>query len=201
MAAEEDLQKALEENRRLKARLDEIEGPKSVPSPIRPGTGQGATTDVTKMVKLLEQRDKRLETYAEELEEKQVELEKVVVELKKKNENLQATIGSLRLAQEILENDPTPTMGLNKEGRLLLFNRAAETTFGPSVVKALGKPIAELCPDLADGVEAALKDGRRVERDVRSLPGGTYAASILALGSQREKRGLVIRLTPRPPCD
>lgn len=42
MAVEDALQKLLDENRRFKARIEEIEGPKSVPAPLRPGAGQGA---------------------------------------------------------------------------------------------------------------------------------------------------------------
>lgn len=196
---EDQLRNALEENRRLKARIEELEGTKKVPEASRPGSGTGTTTDVTKMVRLLEQRDKRLETYAEELEANQVQLQKNVLELKKRNENLNATIASLRLAQEILEHDPTPTLGLNKEGRVLLFNRAAEAMFGPAVYKAIAKPVAELCPELAEGVECALKDGQRVEREVPSLPGGPHVVSILALGSPSGGRGLVLRFTPKVP--
>lgn len=196
---EDELRKVLEENRRLKARLDEIEGTKDIADPLRPGSGKGTATDVTKMVRLLEQRDKRLETYAEELEANQVQLQKNVLELKKRNENLQATIASLRLAQEILEHDPTPTLGLNKEGRVLLFNRAAETMFGPAVYKAIAKPVAELCPELAEGVESALRDGQKVEREAQSLPGGAHLVSILVLGSTTERRGLVVRFTPKAP--
>lgn len=196
---EDALQNALEENRRLKARLEELEGTRKIPEPVRPGSGTGTTTDVTKMVRLLEQRDKRLETYAEELEANQVQLEKTVLELKKRNENLNATIASLRLAQEILEHDPTPTIGLNKEGRVLLFNRAAEAMFGPAVYKAIAKPVAELCPDLSEGVECALRDGQKIDREVASLPGGPHLVSILVLGSKSERRGLVVRFTPKPP--
>ncbi len=199
MEVKDELQQALEENRRLKARLEDLEGTKRLADPLRPGSGPGSTTDVTKMVKLLEQRDKRLEGYAEELEDKAVQLEKSVLELKKRNESLQATIGSLRLAQEILEHDPTPTIGLNKEGKLVLFNRAAETMLGPAVYKAIGKPVAEVFPEVADGVESTLKDGQRVERETSSLTGGTHVVSILALGSQKEKRGVVLRFTPKPP--
>ncbi len=199
MEVRDELHQALEENRRLKARLEDIEGTKRLADPLRPGSGPGSTTDVTKMVRLLEQRDKRLEGYAEELEDKAVQLEKSVLDLKKRNESLQATIGSLRLAQEILEHDPTPTIGLNKEGKLVLFNRAAETMLGPAVYKAIGKPVAEVFPEVVDGVESTLKDGLRVEREASSLPGGTHVVSILALGSQKEKRGVVLRFTPKPP--
>ncbi len=198
MDVEELLRKVLEENRKLKERLAEIEGTKGLADPLRPGTGKGGSTEVTKMVKLLEQKDKRLESYAEELEEKQVQLEKNLVELKKKNDGLNTMITSLRMVQEIFEVDPTPMLGLNKEGKVILFNRAAEAVFGPALYKAITKPLSELCPEAAEAAQSLLADGQRREQDLGTPSGGRYHVLLVALGSQRERRGVLLHFTPLP---
>lgn len=129
-----------EENRRLKKQILELEE-KLRRLETRAGH---ETSQVSNVVKLLKQKDNRLGEMDEELDEKNEELEKLVHQLKRKNDELTVWISSLRLYQDIFENEPAVMIGLNLEARILLFNQAAADHFGDALKAALMKDVDSL---------------------------------------------------------
>lgn len=164
-----------DENRRLKKLVYELE---EKLSRVEARAGS-ETAQVSNVVKLLKQKDSRLGEMYEELEVKNDELEKVVQQLKRKNDELTVWISSLRLYQDIFENEPAVMIGLNLDAKILLFNQAAGDHFGDAIKAALMKDVDALdfgsldpyAPTLARQVlknpekatRAIERDGNRIE--------------------------------------
>jgi PAS domain-containing protein len=194
--SEEDLVKKLaRENARLKQRVFDLENELS----RRTSTETREKTGISQVVKLLERKDHALAAYATELEDKSRELEAMVTELKKKNEELSLWVTTLRLYQEIFENDVTILLGLNKEGKLILFNKAAISLLGGGLPQLIMRDIEEInfegldreIPRLArDVIVSKNLRTRSTTRDKRRV-----TTTAIPLKSQTEFRGVLLRIS------
>jgi PAS domain-containing protein len=188
------LRQVLSENQRLKQRVFELEEKIRRLSP----QGEGHSGTGSSILKLIEHKDFQLEQYAARLEEKKEQLEVAVRELESHNGQLALWMASLRLYQEIFENDATAMIGVNREGRVILYNRTAPQLLGEKFKESLHKPIDSadfraFDPDTAKRVHQALAsrkpvDSSLVVRDRRIL------TSVYPIGSEAESRGALLRI-------
>lgn len=184
----------LQENQRLKQKVFELEEKlrKLVPQ------GEGHSGTGSSVLKLIEHKDFQLEQYAARLEEKKDQLEEAVRELERRNAQLALWMSSLRLYQEIFENDASALIGLNKDGRIILFNRTAPQLLGEKFKSRLHEPIetvdfAAFDPDTPRRVRASLAsrqpaDSSLLVRDRRIL------TSVYPIGGEAESRGALLRI-------
>jgi PAS domain-containing protein len=184
----------LEENNRLKQRLFEIEERlrKLVPA-AEAGSGTGSA-----VLKLIEHKDFQLEQYAARLEEKKEQLEEAVKALEARNAQLGLWMASLRLYQEIFENDSSAMVGVNRDAVIILFNRTAPQILGEKFKDALHGPIEKadfraFDPETPRRVREALASRKRVDsslvvRDRRIL------TSVFPIGTDSESRGALLRI-------
>lgn len=162
-------------------------------------TTEKGKTEVTQVIRLLERKDKALSNYALELEEKSKKLEEAVEELHKKNEELSLWITSLKLYQEVFENDTSAMIGLNKLGRIVLFNKMASELFGDGLQELILHDISEVdfsnfdpaIPNLVkEIINTRDKKIHKITRD------GTEIITIgIPLKSQTDFRGILLRIT------
>lgn len=191
---ESALRQLISENQRLKQKVFEQE------EKLRKGaTGPGsASSGSTSVLKLIEHKDFQLQQYSARLEEKKEQLAEAVRELDAKKAELALWMSALRLTQELFENDASALIGVNREGRVLLFNHTAPQLLGEKFREGLHKPIDAVDfrafdPETPRRVKEALASGKRVDsavvvRDRRIL------TSIHPLGSGAESRGALIRI-------
>jgi PAS domain S-box-containing protein len=184
----------LQENQRLKQRVFELEEKIRKLAP----QGEGHSGTGSSVLKLIEHKDFQLEQYAARLEEKKEQLEVAVRELESRNSQLALWMASLRLYQEIFENDASAMIGVNREGRIILFNRTAPQLLGEKFKEALHQPIDSVDfrafdPDTPKRVRESLAarkpvDSSIVVRDRRIL------TSVYPIGSEAESRGALVRI-------
>lgn len=180
MANEEhtDLVKALGlENKLLKQRVFELEERLNKSGPVDSGQ--------THLRKLVEIRDKQVQQYNEELE--------------KKNQKLQMWISALRLYQEIFENDPAIMIGVTKETKIVLFNKAAVATLGEEFKENINKRLADinftnLDPQIPLLVEDSLKKGVS-QRKKHKVATGIVETVCYTLGSGQDLRGALVKIS------
>jgi len=86
--------------------------------------------------------------------------------------------------REVFESSPAGIFTTDSEGRLLLFNRAAEDITGLQRAEALGMPVLEVFPFIGD-----LMDTRRRESTLR-LPGGEERVLGMSLSPLLDHAGL-----------
>jgi PAS domain-containing protein len=147
-------------------------------------TGARDETQLSHMVKILELRDRQLEQYASDLQAK--------------NQQLQLWISSLELYQHIFESDPNCLIGVNRELKVVLYNKATLDAMGETIKDAIGKKISEmnftrLDPYIPVLAEEALKGGRVMAREIaRSQT--RVVTRCYPLGSMREIRGVLLRI-------
>ena len=116
----------LQENQRLKQRLFEAEEKiRKMAPPSESHSSSGSS-----VMKLIEHKDFQLEQARARLEEKKEQLEEVAREVER-----------LRLYREIFDNDSTAMIGVNHEGVVSLYNRAASLLLGEKLKESLQKPI------------------------------------------------------------
>ncbi len=175
-ADEIDAEEVLRENRLLKQKLFELESKLKQPAI---DTGQ------THLRKLVELRDKQVEKYTDELE--------------RKNQQLQMWVSALRLYQDIFENDPSIMIGVNKDVKVVLYNKATLTIMGESFKDNLNRSISEcnftgIDPQIPTLVQESIKGGKA---RVRKLPKGKgYIESICyPLGLGQELRGALLKIS------
>jgi len=184
----------LSENQRLKQAVFELE------EKLRKLAPQGAEHSGTgsSVLKLIEHKDFQLEQYAARLEEKKEQLEEAVRELERRNAQLAMWMASLRLYQEIFENDSSAMIGVNRDARIILFNRSTPQILGERFKESLHQDIGTVDfrafdPDTPRRVREALVackpvDSSIVVRDRRIL------TSIYPIGTAAEARGALIRI-------
>ena len=173
----------LQENQRLKKRLFDLEEKiRKVGSPSEGQSGSGSS-----VMKLIEHKDFQLEQCAARLEEKKEQLEEATREL-----------DGLRFYRAILENDPTPTIGVNRDGMVLLYNRRALQLLGEKLKASLQKPIESVDfrvdPDTAKRVREALASRKKVDSAV-DTPEARIMTSVQPIGSESETLGVLLRIT------
>jgi PAS domain-containing protein len=188
------LRQLLQENQRLKQRVFELEEKIRKTAP----QGEGHTGTGSSVMKLIEHKDFQLEQYAARLEEKKEQLEEAVRQLESRNTQLALWMASLRLYQEVFENDSSALIGVNKDARIILFNRTAPQVLGEKFKESLHQPIDTVDfrafdPDTPKKVRDALAgrkpaDSSIVVRDRRIL------TSVYPIGSEGESRGALLRI-------
>ena len=182
------------ENQKLKQRVFELEEKIRKLAP----QGQGHSGTGSSVIKLIEHKDFQLQQQAARLEEKREQLEMAVRELERRNGQLALWMASLRLYQEIFENDSSAMVGVNREARVILFNRTAPQILGEKFQDALHQPIESVDfrafdPDTPKRVREALAarkqiDSSLVVRDRRVL------TSVYPIGAEGETRGALLRI-------
>jgi PAS domain-containing protein len=183
------------ENLKLKQKVKELEAELTKKSSA-PARTRG---DLSQVIKLIQRKDKTLASYAAELEEKQKELQQTVEELRRKNEELSLWITSLRLYQDIFENEPSAMIGFNKNGCLILFNKSAVTIVGESLHGLLMHPVEEINfnhidPALAHFVRNALSTESTLTKDLQNEEREVSCVAI-PLKSAQQLRGILLKIT------
>ena len=172
----------LQENQRLKQRLFEVEEKLRKIAP----QGEGHSGSGSSVLKLIEHKDFQLERYRAQLEEKKEHLEAATRELE-----------SLRFYQEIFENEARATIGVNRDGMVLVYNRAASKLLGEKLKESLHKPIESVDfhvdPDTAKRVRQALASRQRVDSNlvIRDFRVMTW---VLPIESESEVRGALLHI-------
>lgn len=194
---EEVLRQLKWENRLLKQRVFELE--EKLGKVAGPKESAGHDTSV---LKLLKTKDERLEKYASELEQKRDELQDTVQELEKRNGQLSLWMSTLRLYQEIFENEAAAMVGVNKDGKVVLFNRTAPQVLGEKFRAALHQPIESVDFSSFDPSTAALVRSTLVSRQpaTRSLRvrDRLVTTTVYPLGSEKEPTGALVKIGVSP---
>jgi PAS domain-containing protein len=182
------------ENQKLKQRVFELEERIRKLAP----QGQGHSGTGSSVIKLIEHKDFQLQQQAARLEEKKEQLEAAVHELESRNAQLALWMASLRLYQEIFENDSSAMIGVNRDARVILYNRTAPQILGEKFTDALHKPIESVDfrafdPDTPKRVRESLASRKQVDssivvRDRRVL------TSVYPIGADGEPRGALVRI-------
>ncbi|MBI4564078.1 MAG: hypothetical protein HY716_05215 [Planctomycetes bacterium] len=161
---QDQLRKLIDENRRLKQRLFELEQKEAEQDTHHTKVHARETTQVTQVLKLLEQRDHNLEAVSAELHQKTEELARL-------NEQLRGWIAALSMYQQLVDAEPHPILGFNRDARLVLYNRAAVEAFGPALPDRRLRDVEDidfsaLDPYLPLFVRELLKSGRTATRSI-----------------------------------
>jgi len=175
----------LSENQRLKQKVFELE------ERLR----RAVSDDSTTFVRLLKVKDEAIARRAEELE-------RTVEELEKKNQQLALWMSTLRLYQEILENDPAAMIGVNAQGKIVLFNKTAPQLLGEKFTDALHQPIetadfGSFDPGTARLVREALERKAPTSSSVR-VRDRQVTTSVFPLGAGGALTGAVVRIAVAP---
>lgn len=186
----------LEENRQLKARIAELEKRLGAPPG---GSEPGDSTQVHKVLKLLEQRDRTLEEIALELQQKKTELEDAVLQLEQRNEQLQLWIVTLGLYQRLMDEDPAVLLGFNRNARLIFFNRSAVALFGEDLRNVRLREAAEIDftavdPETPRLVQSVLET-RKPLSGLHRAEGRTIQTHAFPVGSSEDPEGVLVRIT------
>ena len=194
---EEILRQLKWENRLLKQRVFELEEKQG--KPAGPKEGQGHDTAV---LKLLKTKDERLEKYAGELEQKRDELQNTVEELEKRNGQLSLWMSTLRLYQEIFENEAAAMVGVNKDGKVVLFNRTAPQVLGEKFRAALHQPIeavdfSSFDPSTPSLVRTTLVSRQPASRSLR-VRDRIVTTTVYPLGSEKDPTGALLKIGVSP---
>ncbi len=195
------------ENERLQKRVKELEAlltrreeqMATRPSPPSPAArpAEGGNTEVTKVMQLLKMKDKTLAAYAKDLEEKTEKLEEVVSELKEKNEELTNWLAAVQLYREIFEHDPSAMIGLDGEGRIVNFNKAAVAIFGERMHILMLEEYGKLELDKVDAtlptrIQHAFKEAKMSDELV-TYGGVNYRSVVYSLLAEESVRAVMLR--------
>jgi PAS domain-containing protein len=190
--AEEDILHQLKwENKMLKQRVFELEEKlqKAAPS-SQSGGGRDSS-----VLKLLKTKDERLEKSA-------AELQATVEELEKRNAQLSLWMSTLRLYQEIFENEAAAMIGVNKDGKVILFNRSAPQILGEKFRNALHQPIEAVDFSSFDPTTPALVRTTLAARQLSThsvkVRDRLITTTVYPLGSEKELTGALAKVTVTP---
>ena len=182
------VRKLLTENQKLKQRLFDLE--EKIRKGGVPGQGQSSGQG-SSVIKLIEHKEFQLQQCQARLEEKKEQLAEATQELAK-------WADTLRLYQDIFDNDASAMIGVNREGRVILFNRTAPQVLGEKFKDALHQPIDRadfeaFDPETPRRVREAMAsrkpvDSSLVVRDRHIL------TSVRPIGSETELRGALVRI-------
>jgi two-component system, NtrC family, nitrogen regulation sensor histidine kinase NtrY len=89
-----------------------------------------------------------------------------------------------RFTETVLSGVSAGVIGLDAEGRIELPNRAASTLLGTSLVAATGRPLAEVAPEMAALLGAAMEAPKRPH------------TGEIEVGPARRRRTLLVRIAP-----
>jgi PAS domain-containing protein len=171
------------ENARLKQRVFELEEKARTSSSAPVATSTGSTS----VLKLIEHKDFQIQQYSARLEEKKEQLEEAVREVER-----------LRLSHDLFESDPTALIGVGREGRLLLVNRAAVQALGEKVRDLLQQPLDQVDfravdPETPRRLQEALAGGKPVESSI-VVRDRRIVTTIRPVGKGADSRGALIRI-------
>lgn len=195
------LRRLLAENLRLHQRVFELEGKLQQFSEV-------ADRDSTRLMnirKLIQQKDQTLEQRAAELEAKQAELQESVRQLQKRNEQLQLWVSTLKLYQDLFEQDPEVLLAFNSEGKILLYNRRAEEMTGGKIREAIYRPVEEMDfgafdPATPTMVREALGTGQLRQRTMMA-GGRRITTRVFPVGGGGPAcRGVLVRIDVAAGC-
>jgi PAS domain-containing protein len=194
---EEILHQLKWENKLLKQRVFELEEKLQ-----KAGVAPAKKDHDSSVMKLLRTKDDRLETYAAELEQKRDELQKTVEELEKRNSQLSLWMSTLRLYQEVFENEAAAMIGVNREGKIILFNRTAPQVLGEKFRAALHQPIeavdfGSFDPTTPQLVRSTLQSRQPGTRSIR-IRDRQVTTSVYPLGSEKELTGALLKILVAP---
>jgi PAS domain-containing protein len=194
---EEVLHQLKWENKMLKQRVFELEEKLQKVEP--PSVKKEHDSSV---MKLLRTKDERLEKFASEMELKRTELTHMIQELERRNAQLSLSMSTLRLYQEIFETDASAMIGVNRDGRVVLFNRTAPLVLGEKVRSALQQPIeavdfGSFDPTTPALVRSTLQNRQPATRSVR-VRDRQVTTVVYPLGSEKEPAGALIRVSVLP---
>ena len=183
------------ENKHLKERILDME--KKI---NRSGGGetQRRAPDMGVM-KLIEQKNARLEEYAAELEQKHDLLQEATKEMAQRNEQLSLWMSTLKLYAQIFENEVAAMIGLNQDGKIILLNKNAPSVLGQELKEHLYKPIdsldfSSLDPNTPTLVQQVLSDHKEVSSKVEA--GGRKVTTVVyPMGSESEGAGALVKIT------
>jgi PAS domain S-box-containing protein len=193
-ASEEEVLRQLKwENKMLKQRVFELEEKLQKVEP--PSVKKEHDSSV---MKLLRTKDERLEKYASEMEQKRSELKNTIQELETRNAQLSLSVSTLRLYQEIFENEAAAMIGVDRDGKVILFNRTAPQVLGEKLRSALHQPIetvdfASFDPSTPALVRATLQNRQPSTRSVR-VRDRQVTTVVYPLGSQGEPTGALVKI-------
>lgn len=181
-----DVEKLLRENEDLRRRLRELEEARDKTEKTE--TQFRDEQDVSQIIKVLELRDRQLESYAKELESK--------------NQQLQLWVNSLQLYQHIFESDPNCLLGVTRELKVVLYNKATLDMMGDTIKDGIGKNIndvsfAKLDPYIPVLTQETLKSGKMMVREI-TRTASRIQTRCYPLGSIREIRGALVRIAILP---
>ena len=156
----------------------------------------------TSVIKMIENKDFRLEQYAAQLEEKKEQLQEAVRELEQKNEQMSLWMATLRLYSEIFENEPSVMIGVNLDGKVILYNKTAPSHLGESLKNALHQPVESVDftgfdPATSRLVRDALAHRRQAQNLVR-VQGRRITTSVYPMGFGSQLTGALIRISATP---
>ncbi len=188
------IRQLLSENQRLKQRVFELEEKARISDKPAVSTSTGSTS----VLKLIEHKDFQLQQYSARLEEKKEQLDEATKELEAKKSELGLWMTAVHLCQALFENDASALIGVNKDGRILLFNQTAPQVLGEKFKDSLHKMIDTVDfrafdPDTPRKFKEALASGKQVDssvvvRDRRIL------TTIQPVGKGPDTRGALIRI-------
>jgi PAS domain-containing protein len=187
---EERLHEILEENRRLRQRLVDLEE-RQLETRSQPAF-QRDKTHVTKVLKLLEQRDHTVEDIALKLDQVQAELDSAT-------EQLRLFRLAADLATQALDPGPALVLTFSGDGKLLLHNRAAAETFGDRIRQWRFHDVEqmdfnELDPYLPIFLKQMIASGRPAVRAAERGPRKITTDGII-VGTPPHPQGAVLRIT------
>ena len=183
------------ENQHLKDRIVELEKKAGRTSS---GDTQRRTPDMGVM-KLIEQKNTRLEEYAAELEQKHELLQEATKEMAQRNEQLSLWMSTLKLYAQIFENEAAAMIGLNQDGKIILLNKNAPSVMGQDLKEHLYEPIdsldfSALDPNTPTLVHQVLSDRKEVSSKVEA--GGRKVTTVVyPMGSESEGAGALVKIT------
>jgi hypothetical protein len=194
---EEVLHQLKWENRMLKQRVFELEEKLQKVEP--PSVKKEHDSSVTK---LLRTKDERLEKYASEMEQKRSELTKTIKELETRNAQLSVGVSTLRLYQDIFENEAAAMVGVSPDGTVILFNRTAPQVLGDKLRAALHQPIervdfTSVDPSTPALVRATLQTRQPATRSLR-VRDRQVTTAVYPLGSAGEPTGALLKISVTP---
>jgi len=187
---EQRLHEILEENRRLRQRLVDLEE-RQLDTRSQPSF-QRDKTHVTKVLKLLEQRDHTVEDIASKLDQVQAELETATEQVRLHRLALDLAVGTL---------DPGPVilLAFSGDGKLLLHNRAAAESFGDRIRQWRFHDVDDmdfnaLDPYLPVFLKQVLASGRSTVRAAERGP-RKITTDVTVLGALPNLDGALLRIT------
>lgn len=101
-----------------------------------------------------------------------------------------------RFTEAVLAGASAGVIGIDGEGNVSILNRSAERLIGRSEADALGKPLAEVLPELADIIAAATSGARAQDQVTISRNGRERNLSVRVTSEQssEEHHGYVVTL-------